>query len=104
MRAALVSQALEQMDESALQMALTHAASSAADGIRDAFENISAIWDLEDEHLQTAATGAAIQAVHQAALFLAAGEEETHPLALKYRFFEAGHWPIGVAGTSFNFF
>jgi hypothetical protein len=104
LRADLIARALEQMDESALKVSLTHAASAAADGIREALENICAIWDLEDERLETAATGAALQSVHHAALVLAAGEDESHPLALKYHFFEAGHWPIGVAGTSFNFF
>ena len=104
LRASLIDEALTQIDESALQVALTHAASLAADGIRDGLENIAAIWDLEDTPLETAATGAAIQAVHNAALVLAAGAEETHPFAQKFRLFELGHWPIGVAGTSFNLF
>jgi hypothetical protein len=104
LRASMIDQALAQMDESALQVALTHAASLAADGIREGLENIAAIWDLEDQTLETAATGAALQAVHNAALLLAAGQGETHPFALKFQMFESGRWPIGVAGTSFNLF
>lgn len=104
LRASLIDEALQLMDESALQVALTHVASLAADSVRDTLENIAAIWDLEDTNLETAATGAAIQAAHNGALVLAAGGDETHPFALKYRLFEEGRWPIGVAGTSFNLF
>lgn len=104
LRASLIDDALAHMEESALQVALTHVAAMAAEGIRDALENISAIWDLDDENLETAATGAAIQAVHNGALVLAAGGEETHPFALKFSLYEEGRWPIGVAGSSFNLF
>ena len=104
LRAALISEALEHMDETALQVALTHAASLAADNIRESFEDVAAIWDLEEGPLLNAATGAAVQSVHQAALLLAVGETDPHPFGLKFRLFEAGRWPIGLAGTSFNIF
>ncbi|TNE59720.1 MAG: hypothetical protein EP340_01835 [Alphaproteobacteria bacterium] len=104
LRVSLIDEALQFMDETALQVALTHVASLAADSVRDTLENIAAIWDLEDTNLETAATGAAIQAAHNGALVLAAGSDGSHPFALKYQLFEEGRWPIGVAGTSFNLF
>jgi len=75
-----------------------------SNGLDQAMENLAAIWDLEDETLLKAATGAAVQSVYNAALLLAAGGEETHPFALKFRLFELGRWPIGVHGRSFNLF
>jgi hypothetical protein len=51
-----------------------------------------------------AAVGAATQACHVAALVVLAAEEEDHSMALKFRLFEAGHWPLGVTGNSFHLF
>ena len=59
---------------------------------------------IEDQELIRATAGSALQSCHQAALVLAAGEEDTHPFALKYRLFEHGHWPIAITGSSFNIF
>ena len=59
---------------------------------------------IEDQELIRAATGSALQSCHQAALVLAAGEEDAHPFALKYKLFEQGHWPIAITGSSFNIF
>jgi hypothetical protein len=72
--------------------------------LKDHIENIAAIWDVENENLMNAAAGAAVQASHHAALVLAADVEEEHPLALKFRLFEMGRWPIGIAGSTFNIF
>jgi hypothetical protein len=39
------------------------------------------------------------------ALLVALAEAGTdHPLALKFRLYEAGHWPLGAVGGSFNVF
>lgn len=61
---------------------------------------------LKDEDIVRAAIGAAVQACHLAALVLLSGDEELedHPFFHKFRLFEAGHWPIGIAGSSFNIF
>ncbi|MGD8325746.1 MAG: hypothetical protein PVF65_02415 [Sphingomonadales bacterium] len=61
---------------------------------------------LQDEEIVRAAIGAAVQICHLAALVLLSGDEdlEDHPFFHKFRLFEAGHWPIGIAGSSFNLF
>lgn len=104
LRAGLVVDALVHIDEEGLGVALTHITSTTSDGLQEAMDNMAAIWDVEDETLITAATGAVVQSVYNAALLLAAGGEETHPFALKFRLFELGRWPIGVHGRSFNLF
>lgn len=104
LRAGLVVDALAHIDEEGLQVALAHISSTTSDGLQEAMENLAALWDVEDETLITAATGAVVQTVYNAALLLAAGGEETHPFALKYRLFELGRWPIGVHGRSLNLF
>jgi hypothetical protein len=35
---------------------------------------------------------------------LAAGAPASHPFALKYNLFEAGHWPLAVVGNRFDLF
>jgi hypothetical protein len=61
-------------------------------------------WGIEDEEILRAAIGQALQSCYQAALVIAAGEEEDHPFAQKFRLYENGHWPLGVAGTTLNIF
>lgn len=102
LRMALTSAALELMSEEDLSLALTHVSATASKIVTDALHSIAG--DLEDEELIRAAIGSAVQACHQAALVLAAGEEEDHPFALKYRLFEQGHWPIAITGSSFHIF
>ena len=57
-----------------------------------------------------AAHGAALAllaAAAQAALHedMALGEEAlNHPLLLRYRIFELGHWPLSLAGRTLNLF
>lgn len=104
LRAGLVVDALALIDEEGLGVALAHITSTTSDGLQEAMENLAALWDVEDETLITAATGAVVQSVYNAALLLAAGGEESHPFALKFRLFELGRWPIGVHGRSFNLF
>lgn len=106
LRAALTADALDLMSEEALQVALTHVAATVHAPVRTSVEECLAIWDEEygETPLRDLAVGAAVQACHQAALVLAAGAEEDHPFALKFRLFEGGRWPIGIAGLSFNLF
>ena len=77
--------------------------------------------DMADElpdHILDLAVGAGQQAAHGAALVLVAaaveatqnddmemGEEAlNHPLMLKYRLFEYGHWPLALTGQTLNLF
>lgn len=60
-----------------------------------------------DPALIRVAAGAAAQAAYQAALPVLAGNvagETEHPFSIKFRLFEAGRWPLGIAGGSFHIF
>jgi hypothetical protein len=102
--ASLITQALEFIEEDVLEVALTNITSRASDHINDAVENASMKWGIDDEEILRAAIGQAVQSCYQAALVIAAGEEETHPFALKFRLYESGHWPLGIAGNTLNIF
>ncbi len=104
LRMSLTNDALELIDEEDLNMALTHISATASPLIQNAVESLAEEQGIEDEELVRAAIGSAIQTCHQAALVLAAGEEDTHPFALKYQLFELGRWPIAITGNSFNLF
>lgn len=104
LRVALVADACRLVDEDSLTVALTHLASRVAEPVRRAAEAAAAAAGIDDESLVLAAQGAATQACHQAALVLAAEVEDEHPFALKFRLFEVGRWPIGLAGNSFHLF
>ncbi|WP_169566531.1 hypothetical protein [Sneathiella limimaris] len=104
LRAALTMDALELMSEEDLNMALTHISATASPLVQNAVEALAEDEGINDEELIRAAIGSAIQTCHQAALVLAAGEEDTHPFALKYKLFELGRWPIAITGNSFNLF
>lgn len=104
LRAALSTEAEARFGEEALAIALAHIGARAARAAEIGVTRAAALGDVHDEGLLTAATGAAVQAAHQAALLLAAGGETNHPLAIKFRLFQQGRWPIGIAGLSFNVF
>lgn len=106
LRMALIDAACGLSGEDAVMVALTNVTSRASDVVHEAAEATAARFGVDDEALVRAAAGAATQACYQAALVLAAEEEDQdgHPFALKYRLFEAGRWPLGVAGSSFNLF
>ncbi|WP_373086673.1 hypothetical protein [Sneathiella sp.] len=104
LRMGLTTKALELMEEEDLNLALTQISATASPLITAAVEAVTDEQDIEDQELIRAAIGSALQCCHQAALVLAAGEEDSHPFALKYKLFEQGHWPIGITGRSFNIF
>lgn len=104
LRASLTHEALELISEDDLNMALTHISATASPLIQNAAESLAEEQDIEDEELIRAVIGNAVQTCHQAALVLAAGEEDTHPFALKYKLYEMGRWPIAITGSSFNIF
>ncbi len=97
-----------------LEVALNHVALRAGElALKQAGAALAQIG-LEDEEVLKAAGQAAAQAAHQAALLLAvralgavaeeAGLDEAHPFAAKFRLFERGHWPLGLAGNTFSVF
>jgi hypothetical protein len=103
LRAALISNATDVVGEEAAEIALTHVAATLGPAVRAAAAQIAAAWDVADEGLINAAAGSALRACHLAALVIVAGEaDEDHAFAKKFEIFEAGHWPIGIAGASFN--
>lgn len=102
LRMTLTDAALELMSEEDLSLALTHVSATASKVITRAIDGLAEEAELEDDELIRAVIGSAVQACHQAALVLAAGEEADHPFALKYRLFEQGHWPIAITGSSFH--
>ncbi len=104
LRAALSAQAVDLVGEAEVMAALTHVGASASQVVGEAAAAAAASAGITDQELVRAAAGAAIQGCHQAALVLVAGAEEDHAFALKFRLFEAGRWPLGVIGTSFNLF
>jgi len=110
LRADLTGRALETLTEDALRLGLTFIAGEAGRSAKAAVEESAALWDNLDDAAQRAAVGAAVQASHNAALALAAGESDpefeadAQAFAFKFQLFELGRWPIGVAGRTFNLF
>ncbi len=103
-RVGLIDTALELIPEHDLNMALTQITATASPLLQYAAENWVEEQGIEDAELIRAAVGAGVQASYQAALVLAAGEEDNHPFALKFKLFELGRWPIAITGNSFNLF
>jgi hypothetical protein len=108
-RAALLSDALEILDEEEVTAALNDVTGRALELAGSAAAAAAARAGVDDEALIRAAAGAAVQGAYQAALVYLAGagldeDEDEHPFAIKFRLFEAGRWPLGVVGASFNIF
>ncbi|HYM32482.1 MAG TPA: hypothetical protein VEU47_14350 [Candidatus Cybelea sp.] len=104
LRAALITEAAEQFGERTLMMVLTAVTSAVSDVVHGAAAVAAARGGVADQGLIRAAAGAATQCAYQAALVLAAGQDDEHPFALKYRLFEGGRWPLGIVGATFNLF
>jgi hypothetical protein len=123
-RAAAATEALTLISEEGLGIMLTHLASSLSEDVSNCVEEVLFMADeASSEALRNLAAGAAQQAVHGAALSLAAyaanvlksdphtetlnlDDEEiaNHPLMLRYRLFEMGRWPVSLIGNSLNLF
>lgn len=104
LRVSLMGQALDLVGEETLTLLLAHVSAAAADPIEIGVREAAALYDVEDATLIDAAIGAAAQACHLAALALIVADDPDHPFILKFRLFEVGRWPIGIAGNSFNLF
>lgn len=123
-RAAAATDALTLISEEGLGIMLTHLASSLSEDVANCVEEALYMADeASSEALTNLAAGAAQQAVHGAALSLAAyaaqafkadphmetlklDDEEiaNHPLMLRFRLFEMGRWPVSLIGNSLNLF
>ncbi|SLN17470.1 hypothetical protein [Oceanibacterium hippocampi] len=104
LRVGLIADACEFLPEHELMTALTHVTSVASDHVHGAAAIAAQHGGIGDEALVRAAAGAATQACYQAALVLAAGADDEHCFAIKYRLFEAGRWPLGIIGSTFSLF
>jgi hypothetical protein len=104
LRADLTEQAIAAFGEDILTDVLLEVRARVGAAARIGADEAAALYDEADEALINAAVGAAIQTCHQAALVLAAGADGSHPFVHKFRLFEAGRWPVGLAGTSLNLF
>lgn len=102
--AALSDEAVARVGEQDLAMAMDHLRSRVGEITLLAAEEAARAGGAMDDELVRAASGAAVQACYQAALVILTESGPDHPFALKFRLFEAGRWPLGVAGSSFNLF
>ncbi|MBT4710415.1 MAG: hypothetical protein HOB82_02680 [Alphaproteobacteria bacterium] len=130
LRAGLTAHALEIVDESEFNLALTRLTERASKSATMAAEEAIALSGVSDPELIRAAAGGAVQACHLRALVdLAtesvgdeeireedldaendfgvedeAGEGSNHAFVHKFALFEAGRWPISVMGGTFHLF
>ncbi len=104
MRAYLTEEALTQVDPDTLEIVMAHIAATVAEAATLGAEEAANYLRIDDMAFVQAATGAAVQAVHLAALVLIVGLDEDHPFSIRFHLFERGRWPIGIMGQSFNIF
>ncbi|WP_417513905.1 hypothetical protein [Minwuia sp.] len=105
LRAGLSAQAVDLTgDEEALLVALTNVTSKASDSVHGAAAVAAGRFGVADQGLIRAAAGAATQAAYQAALVIAAAEDEDHAFAQKFHLFQGGRWPLGIIGGTFSIF
>jgi hypothetical protein len=97
----------ERYAESDLMTALSRIMELASAATHGAAAIAASRAGVADPALIRVAAGAAAQAAYQAALPVLAGAaagETEHAFAVKFRLFEAGRWPLGIAGGSFHLF
>jgi hypothetical protein len=104
LRASLTNEVLLALDPDTLEMVMNHIAQSVTTAIDEAAREAAEFLRIDDEAFVLAISGAAAQACYQAGLVGMAGEEEDHPLSIRFQLFERGHWPIGILGNSFLIF
>lgn len=118
LRAGLVEQALAGISEQGMGVMLAHLSAELAPVLTELAEEAAYLADEPPEGLLDLMVGAGQQAANGAAWALAAAAVEAaqnddlalgsealdHPLMLKYRLFEEGHWPLGLAGRTLNLF
>lgn len=105
LRAGLVAQASERLDESAIQTALEYVGMKAGEAAQDAVAYSASLGDMRDEAVLNAAAGALVQAANGAALVILAEAEDDdppHAFLARWRLFVRGRWPVGLAGSTYN--
>ncbi len=118
LRISLTQQTLQAASEEGVSTILSHMSAYIAEHvdpyIHEALHNADEMPDM----FLNLAMGSVQKACHGAALVISAAHAEaltnnqeinaetieTHPLMLKFRLFETGHWPISIIGSSFNLF
>lgn len=101
-RAALTEALVNTIGEETFELVMSHIQNQVSEVIGYGAEEAAEYLRIEDEEFVAAAIGSAAQAVHQVALVMLTGVEEDHPFAIRFKLFEAGHWPIGILGNSFS--
>lgn len=105
LRAGLVAQAAERLDESAIQTALEYVGLKAGEAAQDAVAYSASLGDMRDESVLNAAAGSLVQAANGAALVIMAeaeDEDPPHAFLARWRLFVRGRWPVGLAGSTYN--
>jgi hypothetical protein len=104
LRAGLVADALQVLDERDVMNVLNHVSGQAAGIASDAATEAAIEAGFEDGNFVIAAAGIATASCYLAGLARIAGADDDHPFLLKYHLFELGRCPIGVIGTTFSIF
>ncbi|NQV20415.1 MAG: hypothetical protein HQ511_03255 [Rhodospirillales bacterium] len=102
-RTALAAQALDINGQDVVSAAVGYVSERAHDAATNSLNACAALLGADPELIEAAA-GDARDAACQALLIALSDEDADHPLALKFRLFEAGRWPVGAVGSSFNLF
>lgn len=102
-RSAVAAMALENAGEDVVGAAVAFVADQAKTSATKAIQAYAALLG-GDPDLIEAAVDDARDAACQALLITLADEDPDHPLALKFKLFEAGRWPLGAVGSSFSLF
>ncbi len=117
LRAGLTEQALTGISQEGMGVMLAYLSAALVPVLAELAEEAAYMADAP-ENLVDLMVGAGQQAAFGAAWVLAAAAVEAahndnmeldlgasaHPLLLKYRLFEAGHWPLALAGRTLNLF
>lgn len=104
-RTRLLNAAAATMAEHELMAELSRVMELASSVVHGAAAIAAARAGVADQALIRVAAGAAAQSAYQAGLAaLAAENGREHPFGIKFRLFEAGRWPLGIAGGTLHIF
>ena len=108
LRAGLIADALLVIDENELTQSLNHVTAQTAGQALVAIDEAAKSDAIESDanlmEFLNAAAGIAVAASYQAGLVIAAQQEIKHPFSIKFRLFESGRLPLGMAGNTFSIF
>lgn len=108
LRAALIADALMVIDERELTQSLNHVTAQTAGQALVAIDEAAKLHTIESNpnimEFLNAAAGIAVASSYHAGLAIAAQNEAEHPFSIKFRLFENGRLPLGMAGNTFSIF